>query len=219
MAVQTECLRDGVRYEFAEAQMVSISLDEDDHRSEPQQISAYLLNLSPRGAKLAVPSSLPQGKTFRLKLTVQQFAMDFFVAAKVCWTASEGESGCVMGCQFDPGIPGGLLGRLASEGALDRRGSDRDKARCSLMIAREGAPATKTEKVMLQNYSAGGFCIEAWRPLALGERFQIVSARPDANVAAVTHWQIKQSGMFTVGCGYGEDGGWERLERALSELQ
>jgi len=220
MAVKTDPgVREAVRFEFAETQLVSISLDEDSHRSEPQHISACLLNLSPHGAKLAVPSKLPPGKTFRLKLTVQQFAMDFFVAAKVCWSAGEGENGSVIGCQFDPGIPAGLLGRLASGGNLDRRGSEREKAKWNLMMVREGAPATKKEKVMLQNYSMGGFCIEAWRPMALGEKFQISSGQSDAAVAAVTHWQIKQSGMFILGCGYLEECGCERLEQVLSDLQ
>jgi hypothetical protein len=214
-AVTEHYAREAVRFAFAEAQMVSITLD-NGRNSEPQQISACLLNLSPQGAKLAVPTQLPPGKTFRLRLTVPQLAMDFFVAAKVCWAATEGESGSVIGCQFNPGIPAGFLGSLASEGNLDRRGSSRESTHCKLLIIPDGANAAAKEKVILQNYSVGGFCIEAWRPISLGEKFRIVSDRTDATVEAVVHWQIKHSGVFTLGCGYLNEGGGDRLEQILA---
>lgn len=212
-AVAEHASREVVRFAFAEAQMVSITLDHG-RNSEPQQISACLLNLSPQGAKLAVPAQLPPGKTFRLRLTVPQLAMDFFVAAKVCWSANEGESGSVIGCHFNPGIPAGFLGSLASNGNLDRRGSNRENAHCKLLIVQEGA--TAKEKVILQNYSEGGFCLDAWRPIALGDKFWIVTDRPEAAVEAVVHWQIKHSGVYTLGCGYLDQNGSERLEQILA---
>ena len=215
--IKDHASRETVRFTFTEAQMVSITLD-DDGGSEPQQIAACLLNLSPQGAKLAIPDELPTGKSFRLKITVPQFALDFFVSAKVCWTASDGESGSVIGCQFDPGIPNGMLGCLAAGSSLDRRGSSREKTKTKLEIVREGARPSAKEKVLLHNYSVGGFCIESWQPMNLGGRFRIVSEKQDVVVDATTHWLIKHSGVYTLGCGYVEQGGSDQLEAVLAAM-
>src|SRR5262245_15612436 len=158
------CTRESIRFEFAEVQTVAITLE--GHRCKPRLISACLLNLSSHGAKLAVPDHLPEGMAFKLKLSVQQFALEFYVSAKVCWTACEGENGSVIGCQFNPSLPAGLLNHLAEGGKLDRRSSDRERSTSAIKIVRELAKAGAQEKVALQNYSAGGFCIEARQPLS-----------------------------------------------------
>jgi len=208
--------REAVRFEFKEALMVTITLDDDRREEMPESLPACLLNLSPHGAKLVVPKPLPLGRNFRLRLTIEQFAMEFYVGAKVCWTASEGESGSVMGCQFKPGIPDKLLAHFAADGNLDRRSSDREKTKWTLGMARQGTKGRGKEKVTLQNYSTGGFCMEANSALALGERFRLTSDRRDWNVEAVVHWQLKKSGMYLHGCGYAEESGCETLEQAIS---
>jgi hypothetical protein len=88
-----------------------------------------------------------------------------------------------------------------------------------ISIVRERAKAGAKEKVTLQNYSAGGFCIEARQPLSPGERFQVFSEGLATPIDAVTHWQLKQNGIYMLGCGYVGETGFEQLERAMCSSQ
>jgi hypothetical protein len=78
---------------------------------------------------------------------------------------------------------------------------------------------TCSAKRPLQNYSAGGFCIEARQSLSPGERFQVVSEDLEAPIDAVTHWQVKQSGVYLLGCGYVGETGFQQLQQALRDSQ
>jgi PilZ domain-containing protein len=207
-------VRDTARLEFADIPTVSITLDAAQDRFKPRVIWASLINLSSQGAKLALPIILPQNKEFRLRLTIDQFALQFYVSAKVCWTAVGGEDGSVIGCRFRPSLPNGLLDHLAAGGTLDRRDSPRGKVKSTIRIVRQRRPA-RSELANLQNFSTGGFCIETTRPATPGELFRVLpEAAENTAFDAVIRWQLQQGKRYLLGCGYVGKKGFERLEYA-----
>ena len=58
MSVTTEGARVQPRYDLADSFSVEVIIEPEDHRAEPVQLAATLLNLSASGAKLAVPTAL-----------------------------------------------------------------------------------------------------------------------------------------------------------------
>jgi hypothetical protein len=201
-STRADC-RKSTRFEFAAGQTVSIALEPDSHRGKPRVVSACLLDLSSHGAKLAVSIPLPKNKSLRVKLTLEQLAMEFYVSAKVCWTAHEDETGSVIGCQFCPRLPDELLGHFAAGSLRNQRKRDRKKCGATIKILREQSAYCEVETAILQNHSAGGFCIETKQPAVPGEKLLIVSESAEQAVTiAVIHWQLQRQDKYLQGCAY-----------------
>jgi hypothetical protein len=213
MATDTpETFREELRYEIPGDQTVSIAVDPIDHRALPQVLTAHLINLSASGAKLAVAAHLPPHKMLRLKLQIPSLSLELYVSAKVCWASHSEPDQCILGVRLSPRISESLLGHLAAGGRLDRREATRVADTVQLHFVRDRRLPGAVERATVQNYSAGGMCLETTTPARIGERIQVrFSDAAQTAIVAVVRWQLQQGNCCLLGCGYVEADGFEKL--------
>ena len=210
--------RGSVRYEIAGGQTVTVTLDPEDHREQPQVFPARLLSLSQNGARLSVPLKLPISNTLRLKFSIDEFALEFYVSADVCWSKPDGESGWQVGCAFSPGLPARLFDRLAAGGRLDRRNAVRHEKILGLRALK--GLGSRRELVTLRNYSRGGFCVSASRPARPGERIHFcLEESKRLLLAATTEWQLKQGDCYLLGCTFVDENDFARLRDSCAPME
>lgn len=202
------------RYEIEESFSVELVIEPDDHRAEPIRLAATVLNLSTRGAKLAVPMALERDRTVRIQLVVDRLGLSFYLSARVCWAAPAGTEASVVGCQLSPPIPDGILKHIAQGGRLNRRDQDRRPVEATVAISRQGARLWSREQGLLRNYAAGGVCLETGKSAALGEKFQI--RLNGTQLGIVVRWVIQQDDRYLLGCEYEDAASYSSLEAALA---
>ncbi|MDX1945508.1 MAG: PilZ domain-containing protein [Pirellulaceae bacterium] len=191
------------RFDLDGRQEVNVTVEPDGHRDSPLLLVGKLMNLSSRGAKLAVPKLLPIGRKLRVKVSIERLAMELHTLATVCWISPEKAEESVVGCRLSPAIPEGIMSHLAAGGKLERREATRDEDHCRVPILRAGGNAMNPEWARLQNYSTGGFCLQTTRPANLGERVQFVlDAAKNVVIQAVVRWQLGQGDHYLLGCGH-----------------
>jgi hypothetical protein len=195
--------------------LASVTLEPKNVREKERVFQARLLNLSQQGVKLSVPQQLPLSETLRLRFTVQEFAMEFHVLARVCWSRQDAGGRWQAGCALNPGIPPALLKRMAAGGRLDRRGAARYDDSLELQVRRELDGGD--EVAVLRNYSEGGFCIFVSQPAKPGELMHVRLDEPQLLViVAQTQWQLKVSDGYLLGLTFLNSKDCERLEEACN---
>ncbi|MCE9607307.1 MAG: PilZ domain-containing protein [Planctomycetia bacterium] len=205
------------RYEIDGELAVTLIIEPDDYRSAPIEVEATLINLSASGAKLAVPTALEQDKTVRIKLVVDRLGLSFYLSARVCWAAPEGESSSIVGCQLSPNIPEGILQHIAQGGRLNRRDQDRRATSMQVGIARGGIRLWSREKAVIRNYAAGGVCLEMTKSAQLAEVLRLRFAMDELEgVDVVVRWVIQQEDRFLMGCEYQNATSFARLQAVFN---
>lgn len=209
--------REAERFEIVEERRVALEIEPDDLRSEPQIISARLLNLSTTGAKLGAPICLPRDRAIRLKLSIDEMGVSFYLSTRVCWSAPAGEHGFTVGCQLSPNVPASVLKHLAQGARPERREDDRRPTTHATTIVRKSLFRTKEEAGLLRNFAAGGVCLDLASPAKLGEtlnlRFGEASQIPLVEV--VVRWQLQEGDRYTVGCEYSDPSSFAMLASLL----
>lgn len=206
--------RTDVRYELIGNQVVTVTIEADDHRAEPTTVSAQLLNLSTSGAKLSVPLDLPRDRAIRIKLTLDEFGLTIYVSGTVCWSAKAdaADRSCLVGCRLSPNIPVSILEHVAQTGRLDRREEDRRPAKYAVDILRRRGLRTVAEPADLRNYASGGVCLATSQPAALGERFNIRLGASSTKVEVIVRWQMNQDDACLIGCEYVDAASYDVLK-------
>ncbi len=215
MTIDTSCnevLRDA-RYVLAESYPAELSVESHDHRAKDQLVAVELIDLSERGMKLASPQEIEVHHSVRLKLSIVEFGMEFYISASVCWCRGEGDQWLV-GCHLSPSLPERLFKKFVHGGNLDRRCDLRFDKSADLEASwnLNGDKATIT----LRNISRGGFCVLSDRPCQTDQRIHIcLAARQDIIVVARAEWQMTMENGWLVGCSFCNSRDFDRLKDFL----
>lgn len=200
------------RYEIDGELGVIVFIEPEDHRAEPIELKATLLNLSASGAKMSVPAALEQDKAIKIKLIVEKLGVSFYLQARVCWAEQDGTAASIVGCSLTPNIPEGVLSHLGSGGKLNRRDQDRRATAIQVGIGRTGLRLWSREKAELRNYAAGGVCLETGKSAQLGETLRVRFATDQVDgVDVVVRWVMQQGERFLMGCEYKDPAGFAVL--------
>jgi hypothetical protein len=169
----------------------------------PAAVEAELLDLSPGGAKLALPSPLRFHEPVQLALSSEQFDLHLTVSATVRWIKPAKGDMWLAGCKFQPEIPFKSLEQLFSRGFLERRQHARESIRGEA-LARWELSAADVPVGML-DLSAGGFSFLSPLPAANGSHvrlsFESAAGQP-VTLAAAIQWQVQAEGSYMVGCAF-----------------
>lgn len=200
------------RYEIDGELGVIVFIEPEDHRAEPIELNATLLNLSASGAKMSVPTALEQDRLLKIKLIVEKLGVSFYLQARVCWAERDGAAS-IVGCALKPNIPEGVLSHLAAGGRLNRRDQDRRTAAIQVGLGRTGIRLWSREKAELRNYAAGGVCLETGKTAQLGETLRVRFATDQVDGVDVTvRWVMQQGERFLMGCEYKDPAGFAVLK-------
>ncbi len=213
--------REDPRLELVGNQFVTVTIESDDNRAEPNTVAAQLLNLSAAGAKLSVPLDLPRDKSIRIKLTLEEFALTIYLSGTVCWAAKEGTQSSLIGCRLSPTIPTSILEHVARGGTLDRRDEDRRPTENIVDLLRRRAARGPAEQAELRNYASGGVCLELSQPAELGEhirvRFRQSASKSAVQFDVVVRWQMQQSDHYLIGCEYADSQSFELVKTVVED--
>jgi hypothetical protein len=161
-----------------------------------------LVNISQNGARLSVPCELPLSQNFRIKITLPELGMTFYVRGAVCWTRRDPASKeeWIVGCSLQPGIPEAILSRLVTGGIIERSGSVPAETLPQATLSIDGLTQVMAS---VQNVSRGGFCLQSRTPLLPGQKVRLqlpqVSDSSTA-VEGVVQWSIAADGRCLIGC-------------------
>ena len=196
-----------LRYQIDGEQLVTVTVDPDDHRAGRRTLEARLINLSSGGARFSLPLSIPVGETLRVQLAIERLGLSMYVTAEVCWTAADGSGNSLLGCKVQPSVPAGILAQLAQGGRLDLRSMVRRKTTCDVSIRRpssswwHGAPSGS-----LRDVACGGLCIETRKAVKLGESLHIAPSAADLQLEVLPRWQLRQGDSYLIGCVFVDQG-------------
>lgn len=188
---------------FALAHQIPIVVVVQDERGLPAATTkGWLLDISQNGARLAVESEIPLSGALRIRLTLTELGMEFYVGGSVCWTHPDPDTpgSWRIGCSLTPGIPERLLSRLAQTGVVERRFEARSDEIVSVQATIRGG---RTIAAGLQNYSRKGFCLQTTEVLTPGEIVHLRIQGPDGRLAAiqgVVQWTAAHKGSHLAGC-------------------
>lgn len=206
------------RYEINEALAVTVTIEPEDRRLAPFELTATMLNLSASGAKLLVPMRLENDRALHVKLAMDHLGVSFHLAARVCWTEQWENGAYVIGCRLSPEIPEGILQQVVQGGTLNRRDHGRRTADVALRFAPPGTSQWRRRTALLRNYAAGGVCLETTRSAAPGEILRLYpDRRRFAEFDVTVRWVLQQSDRYIYGCEYTDAEAFERLQRSLAE--
>jgi len=198
-----------VRYQLPNAPVVRV-MPEDDELSDACEVHhARLLDLSRHGAKISGSTEIPTGNSIRLRLTIEELGLEFYVTGAVCWCKPSDDASWLLGCSLQPGFPHGLLDRLADRGHVDRRFDARFQEEVSLSAFWELGGARVP--VTLRNYSQGGFCVHSSRPSVPGKRLHLKINQSQVIISTV-QWELEVGGGYMLGCIFLNPRDFDRLD-------
>jgi hypothetical protein len=213
--IDFDAVRDA-RFSLGGEHEVTVTIEPEDHRQEPQVCLGRLLDLSRSGARFRLPLDVPVANTLRVKIALSDLGMEFYVGASVCWTKPDDSGFWQLGCLLNPAIPAGLFERLSRGGRIDRR--DTPRAQRTLNVPVFWELAGQRVEGVLQNYSRGGFCVLVDRPGKPGQRLQVqLEGEQTLVVVAESEWQLASSEGYFVGCSFSNSRGFERLDEFCQE--
>ncbi len=189
------------RFAFADGQTAWVVTDPKEPSEEPQSFHAGLLDLSSHGTRLSVPTKVAIDEALRLRVSVAELGLEFYLSASVCWSKPDGHDGWQVGCVLEPGIPAGILDKLSAGGRLDRRNAGRYEDTPQLRARR--VLDSGDEFVILRDYSQGGFCVSASQTGTPGDPIQICLEEPEERVIVATiRWQLRVEDGYLLGCAF-----------------
>jgi len=213
-----------IRYVLSEAPPVKVIAECNQYypegnfyREEERVYHAKLVDLSKNGAKLSSELEIPTGDSVRLKLSIDDLGIEFYVDGKVCWSKSEDDGLSLFGCSLGAGLPEGLFDRLATGGQIDRRFDSRFDEEIEVSAFWD-IGGTKVP-VTLRNYSLGGLCVLAKHPIVAGQRVHLCVEEPENwIIVASAQWQLEVSDGYLIGASYLNPKDFERIEEAWGDL-
>ena len=169
--------------------------------SDSPPLTASLINLSERGARLSIESCVPTGEIVLLELAIDQLDFNFQSVAKVDWTQPGKGSDYLVTCTFRPQMPVHILDTFVDSGLLERRDSVRRYVSLPVTIRRE--LDGEAESARLHDYSDGGFCVVTSHPVEVGQRLSMeyeVADDSQSEVWAQVRWALRTKGLTRAGC-------------------
>lgn len=172
---------------------------------------ARLFDLSQHGAKLLSSEPISVDEGIRLELEIEEMGLAFYVAGSVCWSKpAEGDT-WMFGCSLQPGLPEGVFDALAKGGNVDRRFDPRLERQLDLEALWD--LNDDVTRVMLQDFSRGGFCIWTDQAGNPGGRLHLRFSEPsNLMVVAKAMWQLKVVDGYLVGCSFLNERDFDRLQ-------
>jgi hypothetical protein len=189
------------RYAVNDDLVVRVTVDRRPD-CRPTVIEAELLDLSPGGAKLALPSALRFQEPVQLTLASEQFDLHLTVSCIVRWIKPAKGDLWQAGVKFDPEIPFKSIQQLFSSGFLERRQHIRESIRGEARARWE--LSTADVPVGMLDLSAGGFSLLSPLPAANGTHLLLSfeSAGGPIGLAAGIQWQLQVEGGYVIGCAF-----------------
>ncbi len=200
-----------IRFVLTEPISAVVTVESEDHRLDDEHYAAELVDLSQSGVKLNVPQEIRSDRLIRLKVTIKELGMEFYVAGSVCWCRPSLDGAWLVGCSLRPGFPPRLLERLAAFGHSDQRGGEQGLSGAELLVCSEDGE--DWEPAQVQKFARGGVCILSDRTRNLGERlsFKINQLRLSSRV----QWQLSVGENYVIGCSFSNERDGNTLEEAF----
>ncbi|MCH7725537.1 MAG: PilZ domain-containing protein [Planctomycetes bacterium] len=178
-------------------------------------LEARLVDISSRGTKLLLETSLPQGE--QVTLLLQAAAVKLSIPVVVRWCQlSLGEQWYV-GCEFTPTLDEASLTDLAEAGHLERRRSPRLDA--DVFTTARWELSEMPHAVLIKNISTGGFCVVCPWPVPKNSLLKIEPENQDILIIGKACWQRKLARGYLVGCTLTKDIDFFVLRDLIYRLQ
>ena len=186
------------RYDVIRADAISVSIQNPDESGKP--LSAAIVNISGRGARLKVNRSFAVNDSLPLTIGVNDPRYSFEVTAKVCWVAPVIGHDWWLGCSLTPAIPTSALNDMARNGLIERRSHPRRPV--SLTAIAKWELTSKTSFARILDCSQSGFCLLSQVEAKPGERVQLQFEGTDQPLAVHGKivWQAQSSEGHVLGC-------------------
>jgi Tfp pilus assembly protein PilZ len=199
------------RYDVRRADAISVSIQNPDESGKP--LSAAIVNISGRGARLKVSRSFAVNDSLPLTIRVKDPRYSFEVTAKVCWVAPVIGQDWWLGCSLTPAIPTSALNDLARNGLIERRSHARRPV--SLTAIAKWELTSKTSFARILDCSQGGFCLLSQVEAKRGERVQLQFEGTDQPLAVHGKivWQAQSSEGHVLGCEFLDPGDFATVSR------
>jgi hypothetical protein len=179
-------------------------------------IVAEPLDISDGGIKLRVGEPVSFEEQVTLVLGCAEGPMRLTLSCRVAWLRAEWDETWLVGCQFIPKLPAGVLQSLFSSGSVERR----QFARCAV----NGTAVAKWElqpesfDVEFIDISQGGFCLRCRQAGQTGQRMRLCVDTPQGQgtVQATARWCLAvEDGSMLVGCEFLERADYITLNKVL----
>ena len=207
------------RYQLCDGQVASVVLQRAEG-CDPRSVSAQLLDISRNGVKLSVPICLPFEEEVDMRIEIPDLALNLEISATVRWVRPAGDVTWLLGCVFNRELSDRGIAKLTSGMCLDRRRSLRREIMLKATVHWE--LQSDGTSVVLQNLSAGGFCMTASNAGEVGQRLLLHLEKADghdATVQAQIEWRLKVNKGYLVGCSFLNSYSYASLRDAVEETQ
>ena len=179
-------------------------------------VTGRLLNLSLRGAKLALDASIPALQDVTLKMQNRCLHAELSTGGKIRRIQPGGDGTWIVGCQFNEPLPRLALRNLFHGDRAEQRKFVRYRVVGDAKIDWESGPQNVV--VQLEDISVGGFRMRTLESAGIGARLTLslhTAQRKRFTISAVTRWQLESSDGYNVGCQFLYDQGAYLLEAIL----
>lgn len=160
-----------------------------------------LLDISETGAKISIEKQLRTGEEIRLRLMHQELGLEIAVPAMVCWCNVKKDT-WEAGVEFvDATIETDTLGKLALDGIVEHRSSDRHDVELDARMQKPGDP--ETQPIIIKDISNEGICIVSETLVETGDRLLLTLETGDSesiSFVAIACWRKKHGSAFQIGC-------------------
>ncbi len=187
------------RYEVASHQLVAVSIQ----RQQPDRsLRGELLNLSPKGAKVLLPTALRFSEPVDLRIEMASLDIRIELHAQVCWVRPGERNQWIAGCSFAPQLSESVFNRLGTNGIIERRRHPRFPV--SIQATARWELDTETVPIEIQDYSQGGFCLSSARPSTIGAAVLVeldaLANHPGSSIMGIVCWQALRDERYLIGC-------------------
>jgi hypothetical protein len=204
----------GERHVVTGRDRLSISACVDPEQGPIEELSAELLDISRRGAKLRIMSELRDVKHLQLRLQSPKLLGPVDVDGKVCWTDPGADGVAYLGVAFAPPLPALVFDSLVGRStAANRRVEKRDAV--SLHVCGRWEMAQGGFEGEITDICPGGFCITSLQ--GGGPRSRVLLSfdyeGKSVRVTGQTQWQVHAAHQFVAGCQFVTPNGYSILRK------
>lgn len=204
----------GERHLVTERDRLSVSACVGAEQGPIEELSAELLDISRRGAKLRVTSEIRDVKHLQLRLRSPKLQGPVDVDGKICWTRPAPDHATYLGLAFAPPLPVSVYDSLVGRStAANRRGEKRDVM--SLRVCGRWEMAQGGFEGEITDICPGGFCITSSQ--GGGPRCRVLLSfdyeGKSVRLTAQTQWQVHAAPQFVAGCQFVTPNGYSILRK------
>lgn len=171
-----------------------------------QTYAGSMRNVSPGGVQILLPKYVRESEEIELRIEVPYAELSIFAIARVCWVRPVADDQCLIGCAFSVDLSCVVIDRMGALGIIDRRKHERR----AVNVNGKAHSDEESEEFAIQvtDYSQGGFCMAADRPLQMGDSVSVELMFHDGvsnPIAGEVCWHAKRAGKYFAGCAVRQD--------------